>query len=275
MNKFRQKTDKESYDINLELENFNNDITKRFEGSSSGGFHFFSGITPYGLEKIKNGLLDRIHYKDRPVTLLWHHQGGHTSFHGWTPVSQKNGDEPVNGQKGGHYKSRPDDTPSEMEGFYQWVSYGRKKVYIDGKKQVVRLEIGEPLSKIDSQYNWASSDGHWLSLPHYMPENSEINRYLGNVKKAILASPLPNEWKQELLDELYLSKCPVKNIDSKYSKIVKRFCNNIREGKISLEYIQNKKIVILQNMEDDNVPEFIKENLLLNINSYIDSYKSE
>ena len=275
MNNFRQKTDKESYDINLELEKFNGDITERFEGCRTGGFNFFSGITPYGLEKIRNAFLDRIHYQDRPVTLLWHHQGGHTINHGFAPVKQKNGDEPVNGQKGGYYVTRYDDTPCKMQDFYQWVSYGRKKVYIDGKQQVVKLEIGEPLSKIEPQYNWTSSDGHWLALPHYMPENREINRYPGDVKKAILASPLPNEWKQELLDELYLSKCPVKNVDSKYSKIVKRFCNNIREGEMSLEYIQNKKIVILQNMEDDNVPEFIKENLLLNINSYIDSYKSE
>lgn len=275
MNTFRKKTDHNKYNLKNELDKFNGKISERVEGSFSGGFSFCSMITPYGLEKIKMSLLERILYKDRPVTLLWHHKGGHSIGHNWTPVKQRDGQEPVNGQKGGYYRTpycRDDSKDSRMEDYYEWVTFGRKKSYINGKPTAVKLDHGEPLANIEPKYDWAGSSGYWQALPHYMPESENHNCFPGDVKKAILASPLSNECKQELLDELYLSKCPVKAIDRKYSKTVKNFCHDIKRQIHSLEYIENKKSLIVLGLKEDNAAEFIIENLILNIDNAISDF---
>lgn len=279
---FRNFKDDEVPKLEDEMKKFTGRVSSRIQGSSQPGYSFFSCFTAYGLQRIYDGLLERIYCDDRPVTLLWHHQGGYSHGHGFTPVKQENGEKPVNGQKGGYYYGyhrREDEKPRRMQGYYKWVSFGRKTGFVDGKKKAINLEDGEPLENIEKKYNWATSDGYWLALPHYMPCGEEINCYPGDVKKAILSSPLSDDMKQELLGHLYESQCPNRKIDRKYCKITREICSDMRnyyendtDDQEMKEIIENRIEILVSSLNDSSVPSFIRDNLVLNLNNYKKDY---
>jgi len=264
MEKFRNKDDESKILLvdEIQILKNKNDIKNKEYLHQAYGYSFYSCITPYGLEKIKKRLHERIDCMDRPVTLLWHHNG-YSSYDN-APDFQLNGSKPINGQKGGINRDC-----SKKPEYWQWVSYGKVRTRIDGKKTKIDLPQGELLENA----SYSGYDGYWDVLPHYRKECEDMNSYIGDVKTAIITSPLSDKDKQDLLDSLYLSQCPMRYYDNKFSLHVLRYREEVYELDLNCNlkkeelFLKGNKLI--NDLKKPEVPKQISDNLISNLEHLI------
>lgn len=263
----RENGDKNAPLLEEELDKFKDEIEAIGETFQFGWMSGFSCLTPHGLSVMKSRLAFRVLNDDRPMTILWFHPSEHSAMLSDYPSPKFQSDKkspPVQGQRGGWYECPETKELKKIPTVYKWKFYGKIKKE-DG--EVVDLEKGEECSK--ANYNLKSCfsprrgnvskelNGRYVMPPHYEPVEDICNDYQGDVKSAILASPLDDKDKQELLDLMYQINDPVSDIDSYFCKKIIKY----REDPSSYDIN-----ILSMEIESNNViSREIKDNLLVNL----------
>lgn len=237
-------------------------VNPDFVNSSSRGLTFSSCLTLHGKQELKRLFIDRIFNDDRHMTMLWYHPHEYSLRSSDQPPKYQRDKKspPIQGQKGGWLEDKETGELERIPDIHKWVSYGRK---LDSSGKKVRLEDGELLSLATSYFSMISnSEGCFIVPPHYEPKNDESNDYPGNVKFAILSSPLDDKDKQELLDIMYTRNDPIRDLDGYFCKKVKAFL---------YDNIGDRDMIIHEINLHSELPIDIRDNLLINMGVMKDS----
>jgi hypothetical protein len=247
-----------------ELDAFKEKINKGYSYSRFADREFFSCITPYGKEQIKDAFYTRIFEDDRHMTLLWFHPNEYNAENYRCrdntppPKFQMDGiSPPVQGQRGGWYECPETNELKKIPDIYKWNFWGGHRED-DGK--FIHIKKGE-LCSLDLDNGRDRQDkkllnGTYVIPPHYEPHTDEKNAFQGDVKSAILSSCLDDKDKQELLDAIYTKADPIRDLDGYFCKKVKAFL---------YDKIGNKDHIESEIRLHKDLPQAIHDNLLVNL----------
>lgn len=273
---FRKETDNDVYILENEIKNFEHKIKQNEEYSRYAYMSIYSAFTPYGLQRIYDGLLMRISLDNRPVTILQTQSPKKCYSLYNPPISTLDGKEPFECQRGGVYidNEGKEHTLSEL---YFWHSYNKKIITDENdEEKEVSLKSGEPLSVLGKDRCF----GYWYKTRPLKTMGSEVNDFPYDIKSAIISSPLTDEQKQDLLNKLYVQESPVRQSDRENLPWVKNFCKRCSGCKHTKNFKDEQEMLneynfITNMLKSKGMPKIVLDNLLLNMNHGKSHFYSE